>query len=46
MAERIYPKVKITEKAERTVRAGHPWVYAAEVTEKPVGIENGALVDV
>ncbi len=46
MAERIYPKVRITEKSERTVRAGHPWVYAEEVTEKIGTFENGCLVDV
>lgn len=46
MAERIYPKVKITEKSERSVRAGHPWVYAVEVTEKDGEMQNGALVDV
>lgn len=46
MAERIYPKVMITEKSERTVRAGHPWVYAEEVTEKIGTFENGCLVDV
>lgn len=46
MAERIYPKLMITEKSERTVRAGHPWVYAEEVTEKIGTFENGCLVDV
>ena len=46
MAERIYPKVRITEKSERTVRAWHPWVYAEEVTEKIGTFENGCLVDV
>lgn len=46
MTERIYPKVMITEKSERTVRAGHPWVYAEEVTEKIGTFENGCLVDV
>ncbi len=46
MAERIFPKVKITEKSERTVRLGHPWVYAEEVTERIGECKNGALVDV
>ncbi len=46
MAERNFPKVKITEKSERTVRLGHPWVYAEEVTEKFGECQNGELVDV
>ncbi len=46
MSERNYPKIKISEKAERTVRLGHPWVYAEEVTEKTGECKNGALVDV
>lgn len=46
MAERIFPKVKITEKSERTVRLGHPWVYAEEVIEKIGECKNGELVDV
>ena len=32
-AERPYPQVHITQKGERALTAGHPWVYAAEVTE-------------
>lgn len=46
MAERNFPKVKISEKSERTVRLGHPWVYAEEVTEKNGECKNGELVDV
>ncbi len=46
MAERNFPKVKISEKSERTVRLGHPWVYAEEVTEKIGECKNGELVDV
>ena len=46
MAERNFPKLKITEKSERTVRAGHPWVYGEEVTEKVGECKNGGLVDV
>ena len=46
MAERNFPKVKITEKSERTVRLGHPWVYGEEVTEKTGECVNGQLVDV
>ncbi len=43
---RIYPKVKVNEKAEATVRAGHPWVYFDDITECESGIADGALVDV
>lgn len=46
MSERTYPTVKITEKAERSVREGHPWVYADEVIEKNGEPQNGELVDV
>ena len=46
MAERDFPKIKITEKSERTVRLGHPWVYGEEVTEKTGECINGQLVDV
>lgn len=46
MAERNFPKVKITEKSERTVRLGHPWVYGEEVTERTGECINGHLVDV
>lgn len=44
--ERTYPKISVTPKAEASVRAGHPWVYADEITCCPEGIENGSLVDV
>ena len=46
MAERNFPKVKISEKSERTVRLGHPWVYGEEVTERIGECVNGQLVDV
>lgn len=46
MAERNFPKLKISEKSERTVRTGHPWVYGEEVTEKVGECKNGGLVDV
>lgn len=44
--ERIYPKITVTKKAEDSVRAGHPWVYADEITCITQTPENGALVDV
>ena len=29
--DRPYPKLTVTEKAERALRAGHPWVYGDEI---------------
>ena len=43
--ERNYGKVILTEKGERALRGGHPWVFAGEVTAAE-GCENGAVVDV
>lgn len=28
---RTYPRIQVSTKAERAIKAGHPWVYAAEV---------------
>lgn len=44
--ERTYPKLTITQKAEKSLRAGHPWVYGEEVTVTDGTYENGNLVDV
>ena len=44
--ERNYPKATITEKGEKALRGGHPWVYADEVTEVSGEYENGGLADV
>jgi 23S rRNA (cytosine1962-C5)-methyltransferase len=44
--ERRFPAVRITRKQEKTIKAGHPWVYMDEITEAPETIENGALTDV
>ena len=30
--ERGYAKLKVTPKAERALRQGHPWVYGEEIT--------------
>ena len=46
MAERPYPKLHVSEKAERSLRRGHPWVYDAEITASDDVPENGAIVDV
>lgn len=43
---RSFPYAKITEKQERTVRKGHPWIYEDEIIEQTENIENGSLVDV
>ncbi len=43
---RNYPICVISEKGERALRMGHPWVYEAEVRELTPEAENGALVDV
>ena len=53
--ERNFPKFTVTKKAEASLRAGHPWVYDAEITAitdasgAPITaaeIENGSFVDV
>ena len=38
--------ILITEKSEKTVREGHPWVFEDEVTFVSDGIEDGTLVTV
>ena len=45
-AQRIFPSCTVTQKAERSLRAGHPWVYAEELLSAPADPENGSLVDV
>ena len=42
---RNYPICVISEKGERALRMGHPWVYEAEVRELTPEAKNGALVD-
>lgn len=43
---RDYAKFTITEKAERSLRSGHVWVYGDEVVSVEGGYENGGIVDV
>ncbi len=43
---RDYMKVVVTPKAERSLRAGHPWVYGEEITAVSGCYENGDIVDV
>ena len=42
---REFPAMTVTRKAEASLRAGHPWVYAAEITRREP-VENGRLADV
>ena len=44
--QRDCPKVFITSKAERSIKAGHPWVYGEEIRRSEGEPENGGLVDV
>ena len=44
--ERNYPKATVTEKGEKALRGGHPWVYADEITDLSGSYENGGLADV
>ena len=44
--ERGYAKLKVTPKAERALRQGHPWVYGEEITDAEGSWENGEIVDV
>ena len=46
MKERTYPKATVTEKVEKALRGGHPWVYAEEITDISGEYENGGLTDV
>ncbi|MBO5006787.1 MAG: rRNA large subunit methyltransferase I, partial [Clostridia bacterium] len=44
-AERKFPKITVTKKAEYSIKKGHPWVYDAEITSGAPN-ENGELCDV
>ncbi|MFO7262982.1 MAG: SAM-dependent methyltransferase [Bacillaceae bacterium G1] len=44
--QRPYPKVKISPKAERSVKNGHPWIYGEEIHGIEGEPQNGELVDV
>lgn len=44
--ERNFPSVVITRKAENAARAGHPWVYAEEITERRGELRQGCITDV
>lgn len=44
--DRQYPCVKVTEKAEKALKNGHPWVFCDEITHINGKYENGDIVDV
>ncbi|MCR5593627.1 MAG: class I SAM-dependent rRNA methyltransferase [Saccharofermentans sp.] len=44
--ERPYIKARITSKAEKAVKRGHPWVYGEEITSLSGEPQNGDIVDV
>lgn len=44
--QRPYPKVKISRKAERSVKNGHPWIYGEEILATDGELQDGGLVDV
>lgn len=44
--ERTYPKAVITEKGEKALRGGHPWVFADEITDIEGQPANGGMCDV
>lgn len=44
--QRAYPILKVTKKAELSLKNGHPWVYGEEVSAVSGDYENGDIVDV
>ncbi|MBR5307996.1 MAG: class I SAM-dependent rRNA methyltransferase [Clostridia bacterium] len=45
-SERKFPGVKITKKAEMSIKNGHPWVYGEEITEGAEDIVGSLYADV
>ncbi len=45
-AERAYPSVTVTPKAEAAILRGHPWIYGVEILSMDGTAENGGLTDV
>jgi len=43
---RPYPTITVSEKAELSLRGGHPWVFEDEVRSVSGAISDGGLVDV
>lgn len=47
MPNRIYPRISVSEKAEKKAKGGHPWVFAEEINvPENTEIADGSLVDV
>ncbi len=44
--QRPYPALRVSAKGERSIKSGHPWVFADEVRAPEQPIEDGALADV
>ena len=44
--DRPFARLTVTEKAARSLRAGHPWVYAGEVITTGDPCPDGSVVDV
>ena len=44
--DRPFARLTVTEKAARSLRAGHPWVYAGEVLTAGDPCPDGSVVDV
>jgi len=40
------PHLRLAKELERSLRAGHPWVYADALMPPPPGLATGAVVDV
>ncbi len=45
-SERKFPGVKVTKKAEISIKKGHPWVYGEEITEGAQTLSGQLLADV
>ena len=45
-AERPYPAVTVSAKAERSLRGGHPWLYAEEIRSVSGQLTPGGITDV
>ena len=45
-AERPFPGVSVSNKAERSLRAGHPWLYAEEILSVSGELSPGGITDV
>ena len=43
---RDFASAVVSQKAERSIRGGHPWVYDAEIKDISGEYQNGGLVDV